>query len=52
MVFNMVFYILAISSLMGTMLGKWYILAIGCFVIAAVSFILCKYAHADEFKED
>jgi len=48
----MVFYILAISSLMGTMLGHWYILAIGFFIIIAVSVILCKFLNQDELKED
>jgi membrane protein insertase Oxa1/YidC/SpoIIIJ len=52
MIYNLVFYVLAISSVMGNMLGHWYILYIGIVVIIVALLFLWRYANKDSIKDD
>ena len=50
MIYNMVFYIIVISTLLGTMTGHFVVVAIGLFVLGVAALVLTMITFDDEFK--
>jgi len=50
MIFNMIFYLIVISSLLTSMTGHFLLVAIGFFVIGVAALVLTMISSDDEFK--